>query len=60
MTDPTVDDVRRYCEEFLVIARKILAEELLRISTDHGTGSAGTGMFIHRIAAGGGLPYTDF
>jgi hypothetical protein len=35
-------------------------EELLRISTDHGTGSAGTGMFIHRILAGGGIPYFDF
>jgi hypothetical protein len=35
-------------------------EELLRISTDYGTGSAGTGMFIHRIIAGGGVPYLDF
>ncbi|WP_438028546.1 class III lanthionine synthetase LanKC [Sorangium sp. So ce233] len=35
-------------------------EELLRISTDYGTGSAGTGMFIHRVVAGGGLPYLDF
>jgi serine/threonine protein kinase len=35
-------------------------EELLRVSTDYGTGSAGTGAFIHRILAGGGIPYFDF
>jgi hypothetical protein len=35
-------------------------EELLRISTDYGTGSAGTGTFFHRLIAGGGIPYFDF
>jgi hypothetical protein len=34
-------------------------EDLLRISTVYGTGSAGTGTFIHRIIAGGGIPYLD-
>ncbi len=35
-------------------------EELIRISTDYGTGSAGTGTFMHRILVGGGIPYFDF
>ncbi|AUX43491.1 uncharacterized protein SOCE26_049400 [Sorangium cellulosum] len=34
-------------------------EDLARVSADYGAGSAGTGMFIHRVIAGGGLPYFD-
>jgi len=34
-------------------------EELVRISTDFGTGSAGTGSFIHRILTGEGIPFFD-
>ncbi|WP_437774746.1 class III lanthionine synthetase LanKC [Sorangium sp. So ce1097] len=63
----------RYLEEARRLADRVMlfalekpsglvfpGEELLRVSTDHGTGSAGTGMFLHRIAAGGALPYLDF
>jgi hypothetical protein len=35
-------------------------EELIRVSTDFGTGSAGTGLFLHRLLTGGGMPYFDF
>ncbi|WP_437683493.1 lanthionine synthetase C family protein [Sorangium sp. So ce131] len=34
-------------------------EDLVHVSADYGAGSAGTGMFIHRVIAGGGLPYFD-
>ncbi|ATB34078.1 class III lanthionine synthetase LanKC [Melittangium boletus] len=35
-------------------------EGLLRVSTDYATGSAGIGVLLHRLLAGGGVPYLDF
>ncbi|WP_437664497.1 lanthionine synthetase LanC family protein [Sorangium sp. So ce1182] len=61
-----LEEARRFVDRVMLFAIEkpsglaFPGEELLRISTDYGTGSAGTGMFIHRIAAGGGLPYIDF
>lgn len=34
-------------------------EELTRISVDYGTGSGGAGTLLHRLVAGGGVPYFD-
>ncbi|AUX39549.1 membrane protein [Sorangium cellulosum] len=59
-------EARRFADRVMLFALEkpsgiaFPGEELLRISTDYGTGSAGTGMFLHRIVAGGGLPYLDF
>jgi serine/threonine protein kinase len=35
-------------------------EEILRISTDYGTGSAGVGMFLHRLLEPAGRMFFDF
>ncbi|WP_157601397.1 protein kinase/lanthionine synthetase C family protein [Stigmatella aurantiaca] len=35
-------------------------EGLLRVSTDYATGSAGIGVLLHRLLAGGGIPMFDF
>jgi uncharacterized protein YyaL (SSP411 family) len=61
-----LQEARRFVDRVMLFALEkpsglvFPGEELLRISTDYGTGSAGTGMFIHRIVAGGGIPYLDF
>lgn len=61
-----LEEGRRFVDRVMLFALEkpsgivFPGEELIRISTDYGTGSAGTGMFIHRIVAGGGLPYLDF
>ncbi|WP_437923635.1 class III lanthionine synthetase LanKC [Sorangium sp. So ce291] len=61
-----LEEARRFVDRVMLFALEkpsglaFPGEELLRLSTDYGTGSAGTGMFIHRIVAGGGLPYLDF
>lgn len=61
-----LEEARRFVDRVMLFAIEkpsgivFPGEELLRVSTDYGTGSAGTGMFIHRILAGGGLPYFDF
>ncbi|WP_437677684.1 class III lanthionine synthetase LanKC [Sorangium sp. So ce131] len=61
-----LEEARRFADRVMLFALErpsglaFPGEELLRISTDYGTGSAGTGMFLHRIVAGGGLPYLDF
>ncbi|WP_437752129.1 class III lanthionine synthetase LanKC [Sorangium sp. So ce1389] len=61
-----LEEARRFVDRVMLFALEkpsglvFPGEELLRVSTDYGTGSAGTGMFIHRIVAGGGLPYLDF
>jgi hypothetical protein len=60
------EEARRFVDRIMLFAIEKPAgivfpgEELLRVSTDYGTGSAGTGLFIHRILAGGGIPYLDF
>lgn len=60
------DEARRFVDRVMLFAIEkptgivFPGEELLRVSTDYGTGSAGTGTFIHRILAGGGIPYFDF
>jgi hypothetical protein len=60
------EEARRLVDRIMLFAIEkptgivLPGEELLRISTDYGTGSAGTGIFIHRIIAGGGVPYLDF
>ena len=35
-------------------------EGLLRVSADYATGSAGLGVFLHRLRVGGGVPFLDF
>ena len=61
-----LEEARRFVDRVMLFALEkpsglvFPGEELVRISTDYGTGSAGTGMFIHRVVAGGGLPYLDF
>jgi serine/threonine protein kinase len=61
-----LEEARRFVDRVMLFALEkpsgivFPGEELVRISTDYGTGSAGTGMFIHRIGAGGGIPYLDF
>ncbi|WP_437669833.1 class III lanthionine synthetase LanKC [Sorangium sp. So ce131] len=61
-----LEEARRFVDRVMLFAIARPAglvfpgEELLRVSTDYGTGSAGIGMFIHRVVAGGGLPYFDF
>lgn len=61
-----LEEARRFVDRVMLFALEkpsgivFPGEELVRISTDYGTGSAGTGMFLHRIVAGGGLPYLDF
>jgi uncharacterized protein YyaL (SSP411 family) len=60
------DEARRLVDRILLFAIEkpagiaLPGEDLLRLSTDYGTGSAGTGTIIHRIVAGGGIPYLDF
>jgi serine/threonine protein kinase len=59
-------EARRFVDRIMLFAIEkpsgivFPGEELIRLSTDYGTGSAGTGMFIHRILAGGGIPWLDF
>jgi hypothetical protein len=61
-----LEESRRFVDRVMLFALErpsgivFPGEDLLRISTDYGTGSAGIGLFIHRIIAGGGLPYLDF
>ncbi|WP_242515118.1 class III lanthionine synthetase LanKC [Sorangium cellulosum] len=61
-----LEEARRFVDRVMLFARgkpaglSFPGEELRRISTDYGTGSAGTGLFLHRLVAGGGLPYLDF
>ncbi|HZF55600.1 MAG TPA: class III lanthionine synthetase LanKC [Polyangiaceae bacterium] len=60
-----LEEARRFVDRVMLFAIEkptgivFPGEELLRISTDYGTGSAGTGLFIHRLLAGGGVPYFD-
>ena len=59
-------EARRYADRVLLFALErpeglvFPGEDLVRISTDFGTGSAGTGVFLHRLLEGGGIPYLDF
>lgn len=61
-----MEEARRFVDRVMLFAIEkpsgivFPGEELVRISVDYGTGSAGTGMFLHRIVAGGGIPYLDF
>jgi hypothetical protein len=61
-----LEEARRFVDRIMLFAIEkptgivFPGEELIRISTDYGTGSAGIGTFIHRIIAGGGIPYFDF
>jgi Lanthionine synthetase C-like protein/Protein kinase domain len=61
-----LDEARRFVDRVMLFALEkpsgivFPGEDLLRISTDFGTGSAGTGIFIHRILSGEGIPYLDF
>jgi predicted Ser/Thr protein kinase len=60
-----LEEARRFVDRIMLFAIEkpsgvvFPGEELLRISTDYGTGSAGTGTLLHRIVAGGGVPYFD-
>jgi len=59
-------EARRFADRILLFTVEKPAgivfpgEELLRLSTDFGTGSAGTGLFLWRILNAGGVPYLDF
>lgn len=61
-----LEEARRFVDRIMLFAIEkptgivFPGEELIRFSTDYGTGSAGTGTFFHRIVAGGGIPYLDF
>lgn len=61
-----LEEARRFVDRVMLFALEkpsgivFPGEDLVRISTDYGTGSAGTGVFLHRIVAGGGVPYLDF
>jgi hypothetical protein len=63
----------RYQQEALRFADRIMlyaiekkqglvfpGEELIRLSTDYGTGSVGIGLFFHRLVSGGDTPFFDF
>lgn len=60
------DEALRYLDRIMLFAIEkpsgivFPGEELIRVSTDFGTGSAGTGLFLHRLLTGGGMPYFDF
>ena len=64
--DGYLEEARRFVDRVMLFALEkpsgivFPGEELVRISVDYGTGSAGTGMFIHRIIGGSGLSYLDF
>lgn len=59
-------EARRFVDRIMLFALErpeglvFPGEDLVRVSTDYGTGSAGTGLFIHRLLEAGGLPYLDF
>ncbi|OJH36998.1 class III lanthionine synthetase LanKC [Cystobacter ferrugineus] len=59
-------EARRFLDRVMLFALErptglvFPGEDLLRVSTDYGTGSAGTGSFIHRLLTGSGIPYLDF
>jgi len=61
-----LEEARRFIDRIMLFAIEKPAgivfpgEDLLRISTDYGTGAAGTGIFIDRVLWGGGIPYLDF
>jgi tRNA A-37 threonylcarbamoyl transferase component Bud32 len=61
-----LEEARRFVDRIMLFAIEkptgivFPGEELIRLATDYGTGSAGTGTFFHRIVAGGGIPYFDF
>ena len=60
-----LEEARRFVDRIMLFAIEkptgivFPGEELIRLSTDFGTGSAGTGTFFHRIVAAGGIPYFD-
>ena len=60
------EEARRFVDRIMLFALKRPAgivfpgEEFIRISTDYGTGSAGTGVFLHRLLTGSGVPFLDF
>lgn len=60
-----LEEARRFVDRIMLFAIEkptgivFPGEELIRIATDYGTGSAGTGTFFHRVVAGGGIPYFD-
>lgn len=60
------DEALRYLDRIMLFALEKQAgivfpgEELIRISTDLGTGSAGTGVLVHRLLTGSGVPFLDF
>ncbi|SET46777.1 Protein kinase domain-containing protein [Stigmatella erecta] len=59
------EEARRFAERSLLFAIPrptgwvTPGEGLLRISTDYATGSAGIGVLLHRLLAGGGIPWFD-
>ena len=61
-----LEEARRFADRVMLFAIEkpgglvFPGEDLVRISTDYGTGSAGIGTFLHRILTGDGLPYLDF
>lgn len=61
-----LEEARRFVDRIMLFAIEkptgivFPGEELIRLATDYGTGSAGTGTFFHRVVAGGGIPYLDF
>ncbi|MDI3287828.1 class III lanthionine synthetase LanKC [Polyangium sp. 15x6] len=61
-----LEEARRFVTRIMLFALErpggivFPGEELLRVSTDYGTGSAGIGVFIHRILTSAGIPFFDF
>jgi hypothetical protein len=59
------EEARRFAERSLLFATPrptgwvTPGEGLLRFSTDYATGSAGIGVLLHRLLAGGGIPWFD-
>lgn len=61
-----LDEARRFVDRIMLFAVERPAgivfpgEGLLRVSTDHATGSAGIGAFLQRILTCTGIPFFDF
>jgi len=61
-----LEEARRFVDRIMLFAIErpsgivFPGEEVLRISTDYGTGSAGIGIFIHRTITRDGVPFFDF
>jgi hypothetical protein len=61
-----LDEARRYVDRVMLFALErpgglvLPGEEVLRICTDYGTGSAGAGVFLQRILTHAGIPFLDF